>query len=266
MNRKLKALGLALVAVFAMSAVAASGAQATNFFHNHIASVNPDNVIITGENKIGASGVVSTEEFTPAPGSEALKCSSAVVEGTETAGASHQVEDKSAPYTHQVSVSLPKTITGTNLTVTQTLSNCTFAGGVASVSTTGCHYRFTSETSGSGHGGTHIECEAGKSVTISAVGCEIKIGTQTPASGGVSYTNETSVTSSRDIKLKTTIGGVSYTTNGAFSCFLAGIGSGGSAGTTSGELTMKAFEDTTASSTGTYDKGVQVGYWWGPTE
>jgi hypothetical protein len=267
MNRKLKALGLALVAVFAMSAVAASGAQATNFFHSHVnvSSASADRVIITAENKIGASGTVSPHEFTPAPGSEAVKCSSAVFEGTEIAGASHVVTDKSEPFTH-TTISSIKTITGTSQTVTPTYSNCTFAGGAASVTTTGCHYRFTSETNGAGQGGVHVECDGSNKIIVSAVGCEIKIGTQTPTKGGVVYTSETSsTTSTRDVKVKSEQGGISYVTNGALSCFLAGIGSGGSEGEYKGEATAKAFEDSVASSTGTYTKGNQLGAWWGPT-
>jgi hypothetical protein len=281
MASKIKISGLLVVAL-ALSALGASSAQAANFFHNHIGEVNPDQVIITGENKIGAIGTKSPQVFTPAVGAKAVTCEKAVFEGTEdTAGrvkdeekAEDEEEGKKGhplPFTHE-NASGVKTITGTSSTVTPTYSECTVPSiGAATVTNNGCHYRLTAETSAEEHGGVHVECGATGSIVIKASTCEITIKSQT-VDKGVHYTNtgETKVAGNlRDIDIKSTATGIDFTTNGNLVCLSAKIPTNGNAGTYEGEVTVKAFEDLNKTEnkgkTGVYEEGKQLDAWWGPT-
>jgi hypothetical protein len=128
MMRKLKALGLALAAVFALSAVAASSASATAF-----TSTAPAGTIehITGTDTHGV------DEFTV--GESKLTCD----EESFTANAATPT---------------------TTITVTPTYKKCRTTGGEekedVTVTTNGCTYTFTS------HGAVTIDCPAGKVIEI----------------------------------------------------------------------------------------------------
>jgi hypothetical protein len=276
MTRKLNILGLLVVAL-ALGALGASSAQAANFFHSHIGEKNPDQVIITGENKIGEAETVSPHVFTFAPGSKAIVCKVAKHEGTEDAGVRVKDEEldeteKPLPFTHENATTKVKTITGTSLTLTATYSECEVPSiGAATVTNNGCHTRFTAETSVEEHGGVHLECGATGSIVIKASTCEITIKSQT-VNKGAHYTNtgETRVAGKlRDIDLKTTLTGMSFTTNKNLVCLSAKIPNEGKEGTYEGELTVKAFEDLNKTEnkgkTGVYEEGKQLDAWWGPT-
>lgn len=266
MMRKIKALGVAFIAVFAMSAVAASAAHAAmegeEFFHSHVnlAAVHPDSFILTGEQ-------LGNHVFTPKPGGAAVTCKKAKFEGTEEVTqtqSEHEINHTDGVFTHQPPLG-NKTLTNTSSTVTPTYSECEAFGGAATVTTTECHYRLVATTNESSLGASEIKCSGTKKITVEAAGCKLEIGSQTPT-GGVNYeNNKTGSTNEWDIKAKSAVTGISFNTNGAFACTLAGIPKEGKEGTYSGEVTIKGFEDEEPSITGTYHEGSQLGIWKGPT-
>lgn len=162
MNRKLKMLGLALVAVMAMSAVAASGASALQF----TAASYP--VVVSGEQTAG-----NTHVFTYA-GRE-VTCNNAKFDAIgKEAGPSNEVD------------------------VTPTYSDChaIVLGNKlpATVFHNECKYNFTVGASLSGNE-VHVICPAGKSIEIGVYSdaahstqvCRYAVGSQ--AVGGITYSN-----------------------------------------------------------------------------
>jgi hypothetical protein len=274
MTRKLKILGLLVVAL-ALSALGASEAEAANFFHNHLGEVNPDQVIITGTN-VTTDGTVHPYTLTFAPGSQAITCKNFLLEGTEDTESrvidkEEPETEKPLPWTHE-NASGVRTITGTSLTLTPTLSDCTVSGlGAATVTNNECHTRLTSETSAEEHGGVHLECSATGSIVIKSSKCEITFKSQTFAKG-IHYENtgETKVAGKlRDIDINATVTGISFTTNKNLVCLAAKIPNEGHEGTTIGKATIRAFEDKNSGEntkrTGVYEEGKQLDLWWGPT-
>jgi hypothetical protein len=110
MNRKLKALGLALVAVLAMGALSASAASAENF-HSESAT----DTVLKGSQ-------VGTDVFTVNAGT--VKCNEATYAGTQSGA------------------------TATTVKVTPTYSECTAFGFVSTaIDVNGCTYEFSSDNS-----------------------------------------------------------------------------------------------------------------------
>jgi hypothetical protein len=157
--RKLKALGLALVAIGAISAVAAASASA----NYNIASA-------TGGSISGSQTV--TNEFVTTIGT--VKCT------TATFAASQATE------------------TAETLTVLPTYSGCTLAGIKVNITTNKCHYLFTkpttTEPTGTTHAIVHVKCPtAGTNAFIlikdtAGAGCEVKVAEQ-ETKGTVMMTN-----------------------------------------------------------------------------
>jgi hypothetical protein len=255
MTRRLMSMAVALAAVVALSAVVASGAQAVEYFHSKLGTVNPDSVIITGT----ATDHVFKDK--PEGGAE-LVCKNDKAEGTqEVTITQKEHEDKKieGTFTHTNATGV-KTLTSTGTTLTTTLSGCTISGIEATVTTTGCHVRLTAETNG-GMAPLHTECDTGKKVIISGGGCTVEIGSQSPG-GGVVYTE---TEGGEALNAETHVTGVSYTATG-FACALLGIKSGSTGETSVTFLGLKGYEDKTKTPTGTYDEGKQVGIWKGPTK
>lgn len=252
MTRRLKNQGMALVAVFALSAVVASGAQAESFHFDHPS--NGNKVTITGEIVTGGPGTVSApHELVFLAGGPTVSCKMAKVEGTHA-----NLTDNGTSLTTE------------ELTLTTTTTECEVPTiGSATVTTTGCHYKLdantTTETVESKvkQGHATIQCEAGKSIEFSFGGCVVKFGSQTPT-GGVNYVN-TGAGSTRDIDAEFHLTGLAFTTNKAFVCALAGIPESGTSATTKGNVTIQAFTDENpvenAGKTGVYTEGTQVGLW-----
>jgi hypothetical protein len=133
MNHKLKALGTALIAVFAMSAAFASMASADEL----TSEISP--VTITGLGGLGA---------------EINKLSFPEVGNTECTSSSYQVTT---------------TIPTTSVSATPTYAGCTSLGFPASIHMNGCSYTLTIEP---GSGGTYligsVVCPAGQEITVTA--------------------------------------------------------------------------------------------------
>jgi hypothetical protein len=155
MIRNFKALGLALIAVFAMSAVVASAASAAEFKSEAATTF--------------IQGKQSTENvFTV--NSRTVKCTGAEFTGKQEGTSVVNLNGIHPTYT-----------------------GCTAFGLESTVTTTGCNYDFTASSATAG--AVKVNCEAGKNIVVNAAGvCIVEIGTQTPA-GGVDYTNQGSGTS-----------------------------------------------------------------------
>lgn len=230
MTRNLKVLGLALVAMFAMSAVVASAASA-DLFHSEVP---------------GATVTVSGEEaqvFTYEEGAE-VSCETIRGEGVLING--FVDEDGSE--------------TGPEVTFAPEYDDCVVPGvGDATVDFNGCHYLFT-EPNNETLGAAHVECEGTNTITIEVfLGddpgtplCDFHIGTQTDLKGHVKYTNIAgNGSTTREVTLTPTISGIDATkTNTNLFGFLCGAASSTN-GTYDGDVTVKGEE-------GVVQKGIWV--------
>jgi len=201
MIRNLKALGLALVAVFAMSALVASAAQA-EFTFTAWETNETNHVHSTFKSEQSAA---FGDLFAQTAGKPAFKCEKSPTSATSTTG------DE------------------TYLTASPTYSNCTIGANLAFVTVlpTTCHYRFHVTSKHTAHeytGTVDITCTTpGDSIhvqvyTNSGEGtkvCEITIDEQ-HGINGITYTNDTSGglkdilvhVNSTNIKTTTTKGGI----------------------------------------------------------
>jgi len=176
MTRNLKAGGLALIAVLAMSAFAASMASAK--YDSEIKTTYVHAVSTTNEVTTTTAGTVTCKKAT----------FTGVLNGT-------QVSSVPPIYTSKVVTSSPS------------VSECTAFGFPAEVKMNGCQYEFLEPTSLKA--GTKILCPEGKQIEIVAIGfCTMTIGTQTPG-GSVSYANE-GIGASRDVKITRSETGMTY--------------------------------------------------------
>lgn len=160
MIRTLKAtLGLGLLAALAMSAIGVMGASAEK--SGHFTSDSP-----SGKTKLDISEVTGTghQVVLSAVGST--------------------VECHHATYTAHFTGS-----TTQEITVTPEYTNCTTgSGGSATVTMNGCHYQFTSRSSG--HATVHFKCPVGAKAQVHTGAGTLTFGEQTP-SNGVVYTTTT---------------------------------------------------------------------------
>jgi hypothetical protein len=177
MIRNLKALGLAAMAVFAMTAISASAAQAAPLFHAEEAPVT-----YKGEN-VG--------------GKEKFKTSAGTVECTTTSVTGESSES-----------------TSTEATISPTYTGCKAFGFLtATVTMNGCSYKFhLVEGSSPATATVDIVCPAGKDITISSTGCVVHVPAQTGLKHVV-FDNEGSG-ATRDIKATNTVTGIKYTATG----------------------------------------------------
>jgi hypothetical protein len=175
MNRMIKALGISLVAVFAMSAVTAQGAWAEEA--EFVAAEYPAHIDATGETDQAFESSVG--EF----------------------GCTQEEESPSLHGTAILEEPSPE-LTGENIEHT----NCHALDGVfpVTIETGGCHYQFTAgtKTVAASEGSLHIKCPEGHQITITIFQfgstthhpfeliCEIHIPEQTP-SGTVTFHNIT---------------------------------------------------------------------------
>jgi hypothetical protein len=243
MIRNLKVLGLALAAICAFGAVAASGASAFAFHSEK------EKTIITAEHD---------------PTSETL-----TTFGTKSSTVSTTCKkEKFAGTAAEPSVA--------SITVHPVYEECEAKPfGEATVDTHGCDYILYAETTTSPKtppneletktdSPVEVECTTGSSIKITAPGCTITV----PPQGklhGVVYTNKGSG-STRDITVDITVDKIKYTSSG-LGCGLGGIKKEGEDGTLTGAATAKGWEDVAFSKdpethTVTATEGSQVGIWW----
>jgi len=153
MVRKFKFLGLALVAVFAMSAVGASAASATVEFRSEGAPVT---LTGTQEGESNAFDVQFGE----------VKCKSAKYTGTTT------------------------TATATTVSVAPAYAECTFAGVATTIDMNGCTYLLHVTNAGPPYTGVvDVVCPGGAQIVVTGgTKCIVDVGPQTNL-GPVTYTN-----------------------------------------------------------------------------
>lgn len=200
MNRKFKALGLALFAALALSAVVASAAAAEG---EYTAAEYPT----TGT----ATSGLGNDVFTTEGGT--VECVSHF-EGTLTAASSE-------------------------LTVKATYSSCkAFGFASATVNMGSCDYLFTTPVLIGTHEGPpvnhtwtipapHVKCtNAANLVTIIAGNCEVKIGEHTPTGGHILATATTKTPAEpNDVDIKAAVTGIHYNVvKDGFLCPFAGTG------------------------------------------
>jgi hypothetical protein len=175
MKSNLKVLGLALAAVFAMSALAAGSASAakyhseveTTWTHSHTTSVH---IFHTNVGTVTCETTTTTSHTT----------------GTGSGSDWTTTTTKSAP----------------------TYSKCTAFGFPAEVKMNGCEYEFL-EPNASLVASSKILCPTGKTIEIVAVGfCTMTVGAQSPG-GTVAFTNEGSG-SSRVVKTVSSVSSIVY--------------------------------------------------------
>jgi hypothetical protein len=191
MLHKLKALGLAVVAVLALNAMAAASASATDLFTSDAPS---EETTITGT-QTGAQ----PHKFTVL--GQPIECSEAHFMGKVVGNSVESV------------------------TVSPSYSGCTYGSNPATVNMRDCDYNFTSETNESGHNVVHIEeCPTGAPITVEIVvggtNCKLTIITQTPGQG-VTFTNDTSG-ETKDLLVKATAKVKIHKAEGNFTCSLLG--------------------------------------------
>lgn len=189
MTGRLKALGLALMALCALGAMSAAAASAQE---KHFRSDIP-NTVLTGTDE-GTSAFSIPEEGT-------TTCDHNLYEGTVEG-------EKASEITIEHTVTAPCETDNIN----------------THVAFNGCAYVFTLENGrfktedNSEHtrGPAHIECPEGKEITLTITvpflaDCIIHIPPQTPTEPTVDYTNEGAGTT-QDVKVVSTIKGIHYTT------------------------------------------------------
>jgi hypothetical protein len=187
MSRKLKTLGIAIVASLAMSAMAAS-AQAAPEFHAGNA-----HTILKGKQETGSEHV-----FTAGESFGGISCTQAEFSGTTSA------------------------LTEKTQTMTPVYENCADSfGRTAHVSMNGCGYIF-SVSNNATVGTTEIECPPGKEIVVTVTAsphCTVRIPAQKSV-GPVTYHN----IANGDVTVTSEAENVTNTTEGGF--FICGVSNG----------------------------------------
>lgn len=222
MARNIRKLGLVLIAVFALGAVAAQAASAAT---EHTFNSEIGNTVLTADNSGLGEHVLSV---TTKGGTKlSVSCTTVLFSGNQVTKTADEIN-------------LHPTFGKKN--AKGEAGSCKLAGITVTVTTTGCNFTFDSDTSGTPENATtSIVCEAGKVITSTAAGCTISIGSQGPLHG-VSYTGEGSG-ASRTIKVAASVKGIAWSAKGAL-CGLIGLGNGetGTNGEYTGTALTKGFE------------------------
>jgi len=216
MTRKLKTLGLGLLAAFALSAVSASAASADEITSDtqtevtHLTGVSHDNVFEIPSEK------------------QRFECTTSKFSGTFSGAATDEV-------------TVHPTYNGT-IGVTPHTTHCDSSSGTVVVDTNGCDYKLTGETNVEHNGKeaeVHIECDQpGEEIEITgSSGCTVDVPAQTPTQGGVRYTNDGNA-----IIVDATATGIEWTAHG-FICAFGGIATEGHDAIYTGSVTVQGYED-----------------------
>ncbi|HVQ58625.1 MAG TPA: hypothetical protein VMS60_06920 [Solirubrobacterales bacterium] len=255
MTRNLKAIGMALAAVLALGAFAASTALAEGtpeYFH-----AEKQNVVVTGAEE-------NTQVLSIPTGSGPLtvECEHISVEGTQS-GKEHAAGNFESEFSTVRPTYYNGTLAQHKEGATAAKCNSFLGKNTVRVDTEACHYKLYSTTDANGHAKSDVICAEGQSIKITGpAGCTITIKPQTGLTG-VHYTNK-EAGSSRDITVESTVKNIHYAAS--FACLFAGIPSTGTDASYTGNVTAKGFTDEDPTkATGEYVDGAQVGIWKGPT-
>jgi hypothetical protein len=214
MIHRSKALGLALIAVAALSGVAASMAQAGSF------DVGSSPAVLTASNEIGQEVFFT---ITIAQGSGSFKCKSSTFEGT-TQGTT--AEEATVTPTFGTGKGNPEEVQG-----------CTLFGLKAQVLTNGCKFTITGAGQLANTANLDIVgCTEGKKIEIINSGCVITIGQQGPLSKIVA----TNIAGEKEVTLAMSLGAITTTQTGV-GCLSNGQTAAN--GSFTGNYIAKAFKD-----------------------
>ena len=217
MTRNLKALGLALVAAMALSAIGAQGASAV-VEHSFRSDSATGSTILTGSIETSTK-----DKFFPSAGSTPIECSVGTFSGTVSENPADTV------------------------TVHPKYSSCKLGNATAHVTTEGCNYIFDSDTTqatshstSSEHAAVSIECESTHEITVTVTGiCVLHFTDESSSSPvnqslhGVRYTNldgssaaDAKHSSKSAITVTSTVRTIHYTATAGSFCGLGGISAG----------------------------------------
>jgi hypothetical protein len=210
--RSLKGPGLALMAVFTLTAAAASAASAAEFH----------------------SGV-----------QPALIEAKATTDQTFTWGGKVETSCNEATFTGTSNVSPFSSLTVHPVYQNNGQDECPEKPiGDSTVETTGCNYTFGSATTAEGMAEMKIVCEVGKEIRDVGPLCTFTFGSQS-LPNAVRYVNTgsgTGASSTEGIIMTLTVTGINWSASG-FGCSLVGLGSSGTDGTYAGAALVKAYVD-----------------------
>jgi hypothetical protein len=225
MIRKLKVLGLSLVALAAIGAVSAASASAVT----DVVTVNPSPALLTG---VGHNHVFKRD----VSGNTRFECTTSKFAATVKTGESTITAD--AEYE------------GTLEETPHKEHHCNAAPvGTVTIDMNGCSYILEGETTGKDVEGktdatVWIECPAGKVITItSSLGIKLTVPPQTPTKGGVTFTNLINHAGGTAVNVKATATGITTICEEAFGCGLAGIPTHSNDYRYDGDVAMTAFKD-----------------------
>jgi hypothetical protein len=227
MISKLKALSLALGAVFAMGAVMASTASAVDVFTN---SLGKGTDILTG--------VGSDHVFKIAGGAASFECKTARFAATATHG--------------DTSITVDPEYFGTPKVEKHGATehcNGNPGGHKVVVDMNGCTYNLSGKTVATKDGTdaeVWITCPPEKEITVTdtTVGITIHVHPQTPTTeGGATYTNLPTHTGGEAIEVTATVTGITYTCTPTFTCGLGGIPSEANDGQYTGHVKITCYKD-----------------------
>ncbi len=232
MIRNLKALGLALVAVFAIGAITASAALAVE---DHF-TTSQTSALMTG---------TSTNNKFEITGGPSFECTTSQFTATGVNNSTEVTVDPS--YTGRIG----ETPHGTKCTGSPI--------GNVTIDMNSCDYDLTGKTTGSDGGLTDatisVTCTtAGDHIVITGpLGCKIKVPAQTPTSGGVTYTNLPKHPGGSAIEVIATATGITYTSENC-----VGVASEGNDSDYTGTVVVTGYEDTEGLPT-PITEGAQIG-------
>jgi hypothetical protein len=224
MTAKLKALGLSLLALAAISVMSASSALAVT------------DVVTVGKSPALLTGVSHNNVFQrDVEGSTKVECTTSKFAATVKNG--------------EPVVTVDVEYEGTLDQTPHTEKHCNASFGNVTIDMNGCAYVLNGETTGKDVNGKTdgtmwIECPEGKVITMtSSIGIKLTVPAQTPTKGGTTVTNLASHAGNSALKVSMTATGITTICEEAFPCALAGIPTHSNDYKYTGEVTVTAFED-----------------------
>jgi len=220
MINKIKALGLAFVAIAALSAVAASGAQAASSF-----DVGASPAVFTGVGETGQETVL-TVKSTSGTTTLNAKCTTASFEGT-TQGQNVTEATVTATY-------------GTGKGEFSEAQGCTVGGIKSQVIMNGCKYTITSTATAKTANVDITGCTEGKQIEIkvAAGGCALKIPQQTGLASLVG-----SNLTAQEVTITGKVSGIKVEQGGGASCPDGATAHVGTNGSFTSNTILKGFQD-----------------------
>lgn len=234
MTRNIKALGLALLAAFAFSAIVAQGASAVAEEHE-FETTGEQTTVLTGHQETGEN------HHTFTIGETVLTCHIATFEGTMAGVRADHVE--LVPTYKECHSNIEKTTNSAKVTV----NGCTFTFDSDTQETV------TNEVAET-HAPVSMTCPAGKDITIVQLSCVIHV---LPFEGlhGVTYTNlPNHGPGGKDaVTVTATVTGIPTTTTGGLACLAAGLGFAHKTweSTYTGKTEVTGYEDLSSEEEGT---------------